>query len=263
MAGTQGQSCIMTFLDMDCLGESQGPGAQPLLRKKYNVDPVLLRKLIQGSMLGRGSQKRDNGEATRVVDGDVIVIHDGFGHPGGQKEAKSMFRLTTARKESELDAETKEMIVIYEDASIRTRKQRVRGPYGCFTSLTLASSVPLSQCLPEKAFEFHPGHSTSNVFQGVKALAPADMWHESRRLLPSNNQNHISTEFKVLRSVAFDSLNRCIFNLAGPRSWKYSPMTGRCKSLRKQPRKLPELMPIPAWKRSFQHVCSLWTSSGI
>ena len=198
MAGTQGQSCIMTFLDMDSLGESQGPGAQPLLRKKFNVDTLLLRKLVQGAMIGRGSQKRDHGEATRVVNGDVIVIHDGFGHPGGQKEVKALFRLSTAKKESELDAETKEMSVIFEDASIRSRKQRVRGTYGCLTSLTLASSVPLTQCLPEKGFEFHPGHSTSNVFQGVKALSPADMWYESRpghaKLFEINVSNVFSDE---------------------------------------------------------------------
>eukprot|EP00435_Cladocopium_sp_Y103_P014446 s3581_g3.t1 len=178
MKGTQGQSCIMTFLDMDCLGESQGPGAQPLLRKKYTADTLVLRKLIQGSKLGRGSQKRENGEATKVIDGDVVVIHDGFGHPGGQKEAKAMFRLSTAKKESDLDSEAKDMMVIYEDGSIRTRKQRVRGNYGCYTSLTMASSVSLSQCLPEKPFEFHPGHSTSNVFQGVKALSPSELWLE-------------------------------------------------------------------------------------
>ena len=103
--GTQGQDCVLTFLDLDHLGESQGPGAQPLLRKKFTADAQLMRKLTQGSMLARGSQKRDNSEATRVVDGDVVAVHDGFGHPGGMKDARSMFRLTTSKKESELDSD--------------------------------------------------------------------------------------------------------------------------------------------------------------
>lgn len=105
-----GQDCVLTFLDLDSCGESQGPGMQPLLRKKFTVDTVLLLKLVQGSMLGRGSQRRDNDEATQVVDGDVVIIHDGFSHPGGQRDARAMFRLLTAKKDSEVDSELKDMI---------------------------------------------------------------------------------------------------------------------------------------------------------
>lgn len=181
IAGTSGKDCVLTFLCMDSLGESsQGPGAQALLRKKYNVEAPLLRKLVQGSMIARGSQRRESNEATRVVEGDLVAVHAGIGHPGGHKEAKAMFRLSSAKKDADLDSEVKDMLIVFDDESIRNRKQRVRGSYVSHTCMVLASSAPLTQCIPEKAFEQHTGHCTSNVFQGVKALAPTDMWHTSR-----------------------------------------------------------------------------------
>ena len=179
--GTQGQDCVLTFLDLDHLGESQGPGAQPLRRKKFTADTQLMRKLIQGSMLARGSQKRDNSEATRIIDGDVVVVHDGFGHAGGMKDARAMFRLSTSKKESELDSDVKEVIVVYDDESLRNRKQRVRGSYAGTTSMLFATSAPLTQCLPEKAFDHCQGHNTSNVINRVKAMQPSELWHSNRR----------------------------------------------------------------------------------
>ena len=180
ISSTQGQDCLLVFLDMDSLGESQGPGQQALLRRKFTADLPLLRKLVQGAMLARGSQKREGGEATKVVDGDLIAIHDGFGHAGGMKDGKNMFRLSTSKKESEHDSDLKEVLVVFDDASIRNRKQRVKGSYVAHTNLLLASSTELTKCLPEKAYEHHPGHSTSNVVSKVQALSPSDLWHTNR-----------------------------------------------------------------------------------
>ena len=180
IAGTQGSDSVLVFLDMDSLGESQGPGARKLLRRKFTADLPLLRKLIQGAMLARGSQKRENSEATRVVEGDLVMIHDGLGHPGGVKEAKNMFRLSSAKKEADLDSEVREVLIVFDDESIRQRKQRVKGSYTSHTTLLVASAAPLAQSVPERAYEHHPGHTTSNIVHGVKALAPADMWFASR-----------------------------------------------------------------------------------
>ena len=178
IAGTQGKSSVLVFLDMDCLGESQGPGQQPLLRKKFHVEQPLLRKLVQGAMLARGSQRRENDEATKVVDGDIILIHGGMGHPGVLTDAKSMFRLSSSK--GDLDSEVKDVLVVFDDGSIRNRKQRVRGSYTSHSCMAVASSTCLTQCLPEKPFEHHTGHCTSNVVQGVKALSPTDLWHTNR-----------------------------------------------------------------------------------
>ena len=181
--GSQGVSSVLLWLDLDSVGESQGPGQQPLLRKKYTMDTNALKKLVQGALMGRGSQKRGQAgaeEATRVVDGDVVMIHNDFSHPGGQREAKSVFRLSTAKKEAEVDSELREVLVIFEDESIRNRKQRVRGSYNSSTCVTVATSTIFTQCLPEKAYEHHPGHCFSNVLCNVKALRASEAWHLSR-----------------------------------------------------------------------------------
>ena len=88
-------------------------------------------------------------------------MHDGFSHPGGMKEAKSMFRLSTSKKESDLDAELKEVLVIYDDDSIRNRKQRIRGGYSCNTNMAIATSAAFTQCVPEKGFDHHIAPPTS------------------------------------------------------------------------------------------------------
>ena len=184
ISGSQGVSSVLLWLDLDSVGESQGPGQQPMLRKKYTMDTNTLKKLVQGALMGRGSQKRGQAgaeEATRVVDGDVVMIHSGFSHPGGQREAKSVFRLSTAKKDAEMDSDLKEILVIFEDESIRNRKQRIRGSYSSSTCITVATSTNFTQCLPEKAYDHHPGHCFSNVLCNVKALTPTEAWHLSRQ----------------------------------------------------------------------------------
>ena len=95
ISGCQGVSSVLLWLDLDSVGESQGPGQQPLLRKKYTMDTNMLKKLVQGALMGRGAQKRGQAgaeEATRVVEGDLVMIHNGFSHPGGQRETQMWTR---------------------------------------------------------------------------------------------------------------------------------------------------------------------------
>ena len=182
--GCAGASSVLSWLDLDSVGESQGPGQQPLLRKKYTMDTTVLKKLVQGALMGRGAQKRGQAgaeEATRVPEGDLVMIHSGFSHPSGQREAKGLFRLSTSKKEGDLDSEVKEILVIYEDESIRNRKQRVKGSYVSSTCVTVATSTIFTQCVPEKAYEHHPGHCFSNVMCNVKALTTTEAWHLSRQ----------------------------------------------------------------------------------
>ena len=62
----------MLFSDVDLLGETIGPNCQDLLRRKFQPDIGLMRKLVQGALLGRGAQRRtEEGEATSVPEGDM------------------------------------------------------------------------------------------------------------------------------------------------------------------------------------------------
>ena len=177
--GDQGKNSVLTFLDVDLLGESQGCGQQPLLRKSFCPSIELMRKLVHGSMNGRGSQKEnDLGECTKVPDGDIIAIHVGP-ERSNKKDAKSLFRLSTNAKAKQ-DSEIKETMVAFKDDTVRARKQRVKGAYSCRSELLLISSTALSNAVPEKKFEHHQGSCSSDVFGLVNALAPAEMWHTTR-----------------------------------------------------------------------------------
>lgn len=54
------------------------------------------------------------------------------------------------------------------------------GSSACAEATPPARADSLTQCLPEKQFEHHTGHCTSNVVHGVKALSPTDLWHTNR-----------------------------------------------------------------------------------
>ena len=51
-----GETSVVTFLDIDNLGETMGPGGNRALRKRFNPELPLLKKLVQGAMLARGAQ---------------------------------------------------------------------------------------------------------------------------------------------------------------------------------------------------------------
>ncbi len=179
--GTPGESSVIVFCDIDSLGESMGPSCQPLLRKQFQPDPTLLRKLVQCTMLGRGSQKEtEEGETTKVIPGDLVILHCGFDRPQSKKECKGLFRLSTAGKGQKQDTEVKETIIGFKDESIRMRKKRVKGGYSSHTTMLIASSDSLSQAVPDKNYEHHPGSCSSDMFGLVHAVAVEDLWHATR-----------------------------------------------------------------------------------
>ena len=176
--GNSGETSVMVLVDLDLLGETMGPACQPNLRKQYQAQPQLLSKLVHGAMVGRGSQKvNDEGQATAVVEGDLVMAHIGMGR--SKKEVKALFALAGA-KQQRMDSELKDSVITYNDESLRTRKKRVKGSYSGHSVLVTASVNSLSQCVPEKTFEFHSGSCWSDVVPNVKALPASELWHTTR-----------------------------------------------------------------------------------
>eukprot|EP00435_Cladocopium_sp_Y103_P020629 s1684_g5.t1 len=173
--GNAGETSVITLLDLELLGEAQGPGCQPGLRKQFSAPAPLLSRLIYGSMVARGSQKvNDEGEAKAVVEGDLVMVHCGS---RGKKEIKAMF---SGSKNQRAESELKETIIVYTDESLRSRKKRVKGGYSGHSQLVTASSAPLAQVVPEKSYDFHTGSCWSDVFSGVQALGASELWYASR-----------------------------------------------------------------------------------
>ena len=175
--GEVGQSCVVTHLDCDALGESFGPSQQSLLRKRFNPDVALIRKLLHGSMIGRNAQRKGD-EAHCPAEGEVVMVHTGFDR--SSKDVESAFRPSTARKDQPIDAEQKDLTIVYTDKSIRNRKKKNRGAYSSKSMASLFSAVPLTTLLPEMAYPEFSGHNTADVFFGVEALQPEELLTLSR-----------------------------------------------------------------------------------
>ena len=123
--GNCGESSVVVLLDLDLLGESMGPACQPNLRKQFQAQPSLLSKLVHGAMVARGSQKvNDEGQATAVVEGDLVMVHIGVGR--SKREVKALFAVPGG-KQQRTDSELKESIITYNDEALRTRKQKGQG----------------------------------------------------------------------------------------------------------------------------------------
>ncbi|CAK9022581.1 Uncharacterized protein (Fragment) [Durusdinium trenchii] len=173
-------SPIFTHLDPGLLGESWGPGQQARLRKKYLADDALLRKLLHGAMIGRGAQKKTpEGETTVPARGEIVIVH--VGPDKSKQEVRAVFRLQSARKDAVLEAEEKELLIAYDDDSIRQRKKLTRGSYSLRSSLLFFSESPLiPDLMPEKQYETYNAWNTADLVGFVKALPPSALWHTNR-----------------------------------------------------------------------------------
>lgn len=177
--GDCGESSVIVWLDIDMLGETMGPAGQPLLRKQFQPNRNLLSKLLHSALIGRGSQKQNqDGETTKVVAGDLCFIHCGFER--AKKECKALFQLSTGPKSQACDTELKETVICFDDDSIRSRKKRVKGSYSSVSTLLIASSDVLSQSIPDRSYEHHPGSCLSNMIGLVQALPVEELWHVTR-----------------------------------------------------------------------------------
>ena len=195
--GEGGVSSVLIHLDLDSLGESLGPGQRPLLRKRHTPDGVALRNLLHGALIARGGQRRGD-ECSCPPEGDLVFIHCGFDR--SSKEAEALFRPLAARKDQAIDAEMKEVLLVFSDASIRSRKQRVRGAYSSRSTACLFSGAPLSSMVPEKPYSDFSGYNFGDVFSTISALQTEDLWH----------LNRTAAETKIIVEIAnFFSLTSC------------------------------------------------------
>ena len=178
-----GSNSVVIWLDLDLLGESMGPSQQPRLRKQFNPEPKLIRKLLHGAMLARGAMEHKScpGEATVPQEGDIVAIV--CSSKAKLNDAKAALKPSTARSDAALDAEDKELLLTFHDESVRARKKLVRGSgnYSLKSTVLMVTSAPLiPACIPERQYKLFPCHNTSDVLGFIQACPPADLWHLGR-----------------------------------------------------------------------------------
>ena len=110
--------------------------------------------------------------------GRLLLLHSGFDR--NVKDFGPLWRLESVS--AGCDCESKEILLAYQDESIRGRKRRVKGTYTCRSTLTLYSRNLLIQTLCQKEPTIsQEGNNSADVISGIVALSPSDMWHTSRK----------------------------------------------------------------------------------
>lgn len=110
------------------------------------------------------------------AEGDIVCLH--VGPTRSTKDFRSIFRLTTARVDAALDCSEKEVHLIYQDESVRGRKQVQRGAsYSIRSSLLMMTNGPMiPQMVPEKKYRTYPAFNSADCVGFITALQPSGHW---------------------------------------------------------------------------------------
>ena len=135
-----------------------------------------IKSLIQATMLARGAQvKSDQGQITVPAPGEIVCFHAASDRPGAISELRKIFRLA---------GEQKNITVVFQEESVRSRKKRIKGSeaYRCDSYLHLFSGLTLIPGLaPEKRRLHYDGFNTGNVMGWVTCLQPNSLWEATRK----------------------------------------------------------------------------------
>ena len=80
--GQERRNVCMIALSVDSLGEVAGRATH----RRPPVELDVLRRLVQGALLGRGGRRESDDSHVRVPPGDMLSLHD-----GGRRQVQSMF----------------------------------------------------------------------------------------------------------------------------------------------------------------------------
>jgi hypothetical protein len=133
------------------------------------------------------------------------------------QECRNVLRLNSARANSSLDCEEKEIWLTYKDESIRARKKLVRGGgnYSCRSSLLMFSSSSLiPNCVPERRYEGIGAHNTTDALGLIQALPTSALWHEPRTARNPIKHETLSNKQSIIQR-AVPCLRRSFSDLPG------------------------------------------------
>lgn len=177
--GQERRNVFMIALSVDGLGEVAGRA--PHRRPPVEFD--VLRKLVQGALLGRGGHRESEESPVQVPPGDIVSLHD-----GGRSQVQAMFMdlwkpthklLGTIVKHSAVDVKVKKVHVVLHEETVRQLKTRVRGgnPYTLVHTATYTSEMELvPDMCPEKARSIYPGYNVGDALAFVNLEMYSKVW---------------------------------------------------------------------------------------
>ena len=164
--GQERRSAFMITLNADNLSEVAGRAPH----RRPPVEFELVKKLVQGALLGRGGIRNVDESPVAVPAGDMVALHD-----GGRQTLQQMFvdiwkpthkLLGTIVKHSAVDMKVKKVTLVMNEETVRQLKSRVRGA-NCYTlvhTCTLVSEMELvPDMCPEKARSYYSGYNVGDA----------------------------------------------------------------------------------------------------
>ena len=232
---------VFTHLDLGLLGDWMGPDQQPRLRKRFNPDDNLLRKLLHGAMVGRGGQKNSAGECAVPAESEVVLCH--ISSDRSKMDCRSVFRPESSRKDASPDAEEKEVIIAFEDESMHLRKKLSRGCYSLRPTLLFYSKSPLiPDVVPEKQY---------------------DLYLHTNKLSPALAASTVG-KFQFLCSTLFGRVGRCCTGPLRRRQYASYPVESLTTELQLSLRQMKAFLstcPSPELKLKHEDPILLYTDA--
>jgi hypothetical protein len=178
--GQERRNVFMITLNADNLNELAGRAPH----RKAPVELELLKKLVQGALLGRGGIRETDENPVAVPAGDVVALHDG-GRPSVQQLFLDIWKPThkvlgTVVKHSAVDMKVKKVTLVMNEETVRQLKARVRGSnaYTLVHTCTLVSEMDLvPDMCPEKARVHYSGYNVGDALGFINLENYAKLWH--------------------------------------------------------------------------------------
>jgi len=170
--GVEGKTAVLILLDSELLAEHNRADRRPPLPEER------LQKLLTGALGGRGAPPTGlHGEITLPISQDVLVLVD---HRCNTAKPLNAALMSVPGKHPAVKTST----VVYDDASLRARRQRVsKTAYTRKAAISFYSAKTLfPDTIPEKKFlEPYNGHNTGDIIGFVRAAQPSELWQVSRK----------------------------------------------------------------------------------
>ena len=176
--GQERRNVFMIMLSVDSLAEVAGRAPH----RRAPIDPVLLRKLVHGALLGRGGERETEEDPASIPPGDVVALHD-----GGRGQMQAMFQdlWKPTRKGSGIvlkhtavaDLKLRKLTLVMNEETVRQLKARVRGgtAYTLVHTVTFASSSELvPDMCPEKQRSLYSGYNVGDALGFINL----EMYHQ-------------------------------------------------------------------------------------
>ena len=177
--GLERRSVVMATLSADSLGEVAGRAPH----RRAPVDFELVRKLVQGALLGRGGSRDSDENPVTVPAGDLVALHDG-GRPTVQQMFLDIWKPTrkvsgAVVKNSAMDVKVKKLTLVMNEETVRQLKSRVRGAnaYTLVHTCTFVSDMELvPDMCPEKARCHYTGYNVGDALGFINLENYGKVW---------------------------------------------------------------------------------------